>query len=222
MPGLGDAEMERVRHLVGEHPVGADHRRHVVDLTRDLEVVEVELLEQLDLLDRCGDERLGLCPRCASSCRCSGSEPAFAPMRIGMPFAFAARHDLGRLVGAADVAGVDPHGGDAGVDRLQREHALKWMSAMTGIGERRTICGSASASSFFGTATRTISQPPRRARRSARSSPRRRASSSASSTARRRERRRRWSPRRRVICRSLATRPRLAAASLRRRRSRGR
>ena len=33
------------------------------------------------------------------------------------------------------------------------------MSAITGIGERRTIFGSASASSVFGTATRTISQP---------------------------------------------------------------
>ena len=30
---------------------------------------------------------------------------------------------------------------------------------MTGTGERRTIFGSASASSIFGTATRTISQP---------------------------------------------------------------
>ena len=37
--------------------------------------------------------------------------------------------------------------------------ALKWMSAITGIGERRTICGSASASSVFGTATRTTSHP---------------------------------------------------------------
>ena len=37
--------------------------------------------------------------------------------------------------------------------------ALKWMSAITGIGERRTIFGSAAASSFFGTATRAISQP---------------------------------------------------------------
>ena len=37
--------------------------------------------------------------------------------------------------------------------------ALKWMSAITGIGESRTIFGSASASSDFGTATRTISQP---------------------------------------------------------------
>src|ERR687884_2149743 len=33
------------------------------------------------------------------------------------------------------------------------------MSAMTGIGDRRTIRGSASASSSFGTATRTTSQP---------------------------------------------------------------
>src|SRR4051794_22860925 len=37
--------------------------------------------------------------------------------------------------------------------------ALKWMSAITGIGERRTIFASASASSPFGTATRTSSQP---------------------------------------------------------------
>ena len=37
--------------------------------------------------------------------------------------------------------------------------ALKWMSAITGIGERRTISGSASASSIFGTAQRTTSQP---------------------------------------------------------------
>jgi hypothetical protein len=37
--------------------------------------------------------------------------------------------------------------------------ALKWMSAMTGIGESRTMSGSAFASSRLGTATRTISQP---------------------------------------------------------------
>ena len=37
--------------------------------------------------------------------------------------------------------------------------ALKWMSAITGSGERRTIFGSASASSVFGTATRTSSHP---------------------------------------------------------------
>ena len=37
--------------------------------------------------------------------------------------------------------------------------ALKWMSAITGIGERRTMLRSASASSIFGTAQRTSSQP---------------------------------------------------------------
>ena len=42
---------------------------------------------------------------------------------------------------------------------LSASEALKWMSAITGIGDRRTIFGSAAASSFFGTATRAISQP---------------------------------------------------------------
>src|SRR3954453_22198284 len=37
--------------------------------------------------------------------------------------------------------------------------ALKWMSAITGIGEKRTMRPSASASSVFGTATRTTSHP---------------------------------------------------------------
>ena len=35
---------------------------------------------------------------------------------------------------------------------LSASEALKWMSAITGIGENRTILGSASASSIFGTA----------------------------------------------------------------------
>ena len=42
---------------------------------------------------------------------------------------------------------------------LSASEALKWMSAITGIGEKRTICVSASASSIFGTAQRTTSQP---------------------------------------------------------------
>ena len=37
--------------------------------------------------------------------------------------------------------------------------ALKWMSAITGIGLRRTMRASAFASSIFGTAQRTTSQP---------------------------------------------------------------
>ena len=46
-------------------------------------------------------------------------------MRIGMPAAFAARDDELDLVGAADVAGVDPDGGDALLDRLQRQAGVE-------------------------------------------------------------------------------------------------
>ena len=42
---------------------------------------------------------------------------------------------------------------------LSARLALKWISAMIGTGEKRISRGSASASSSFGTATRTISQP---------------------------------------------------------------
>src|SRR4051794_4389040 len=42
---------------------------------------------------------------------------------------------------------------------LRARLALKWMSAITGIGEKRTMRPSASASSVFGTATRTTSHP---------------------------------------------------------------
>ena len=46
--------------------------------------MEVELLEQLDLLERGLDERLGLVlPR--ELVQVLGSEPEFAPIRIGVP-----------------------------------------------------------------------------------------------------------------------------------------
>ena len=47
-------------------------------------------------------------PGAARSRRCFGSEPEFTPIRIGTSGALAfARDDLGDLVGAADVAGVE-------------------------------------------------------------------------------------------------------------------
>ena len=81
---LGHAQMERVRHLRGEHSVGADHRRHVRRLDRDLELAVVELLEQLDL-SRAAATSASAWSFCASSCRCFGSEPELAPMRIAIP-----------------------------------------------------------------------------------------------------------------------------------------
>ncbi len=44
---------------VGEHPVGIDHERHARRLHRDLDVVEVDLAEQVELVHRRRDERLG-------------------------------------------------------------------------------------------------------------------------------------------------------------------
>jgi len=58
--------------------------------------------------------------------------------------------DLLDLLGPADVAASIA---------LSASDALKWMSAITGIGEKRTIRRRASASSVFGTAQRTTSQP---------------------------------------------------------------
>ena len=109
---------------VGEHPVGADHRRHVRRLDRDLEVAVVELLEDLDLLERLHDERLGrvLARELLEVLRQRagvGADPhrdARALRRLD---------DLLGLVRAADVAGVDPHRRDAGVDRLERERGVE-------------------------------------------------------------------------------------------------
>ena len=112
VPGLGDAEVERVRHLLGEHPVGADHRRHVARLDRDLEVVEVEPLEQPHLLERRLDERLGLVllrelVEVLRQRAGVGADPHRDPGLLrGLD-------DELDLVGAADVAGVDADGGDA-------------------------------------------------------------------------------------------------------------
>ena len=57
--GLGDAEVQRPVAALGEQLVGLHHHDRVVVLDRDLEVVEVVLLEQRRLPDGRLDERLG-------------------------------------------------------------------------------------------------------------------------------------------------------------------
>src|SRR3954471_13808583 len=78
---------------------------------------------------------------------------------MGMPLALAARTTCSTLSGPPMLPGLMRTAATpASIERSARL-ALKWMSAITGSGESRTIFGSASASSLFGTATRTISQP---------------------------------------------------------------
>src|SRR6266511_640030 len=95
----------------------------------------------------------------ASSCRWSGSEPALAPIRIGMPLAFAAWTTSATLSGPPMLPGLMRTAATSAPIAFSASDALKWMSAITGIGDSRTSLGSAAASSFFGTATRAISQP---------------------------------------------------------------
>ena len=58
VPGLGDAEVERVVDLLREQAVRGDRVRHVRRLDRDLEVLEAEPVHELHVLQRGGHERL--------------------------------------------------------------------------------------------------------------------------------------------------------------------
>ena len=82
-----------------------------------------------------------------------------APIRIGIPAFFAALTTSSTLSGPPMLPGLIRTAATPASIARRASDALKWMSAMTGIGESRTIFFSASASSIFGTAQRTTSQP---------------------------------------------------------------
>ena len=116
-PGLGDAEVQRPVAGLGEQLVGAHHHDRVVVLDRDLEVVEVVLLEQAGLPHGTLDERLGrglavLVEDPLVEAAGVDADPDRGAAVLG------GRGDLLDLVvELADVAGVDADGGAAGVDR---------------------------------------------------------------------------------------------------------
>ena len=198
---LGDAEVERVRHLLGEHPVGADHRRHVARLDGDLEVVEVEALEQAHLLERRLDERLRLVAAGRARRGASAASRSWRRSASGSRPCFAAATTSATLSGPPMLPGLMRTAATPPSIAFSARLALKWMSAMTGTGESRTISRQRLGVLASSAPRRGRSRSRRtRARRSAPSSPRRRASSSASSTARRPARRRRSRRRRREIC----------------------
>ncbi len=95
----------------------------------------------------------------SSSCRCLGSDPEFTPTRRGT-LAARARSTTSRVFSWPPML--------PGLMRTQCAPAsmalrasvwLKWMSAITGIGDSRTILRSASMSWSRGTAQRTRSAP---------------------------------------------------------------
>ena len=116
--------MQRVRDLVGEQPVRADHRRHVARLDRDLEVAVVEALEQAHLFERSLDERLGLVLLCETFEVLRQRAGVRADAHRGS-LGLRRPDDLLDLVRASDVARVDANRGDPRVDRPQREARIE-------------------------------------------------------------------------------------------------
>src|SRR2546423_7545536 len=88
------------------------------------------------------------------------SEPALTPILIGTQAADAARAISATLSSNALMfPGLTRTAAQPASIAANTYLGWKWMSAMTGICDLRAICGSASASSWEGTATRTIWQP---------------------------------------------------------------
>src|SRR6476661_4517907 len=121
--GLGDTEVQRPVAALGEQLVGADHDDGVVVLDRDLEVVEVVLLEEAGLPDGRLDERLG------RGLAVLGQQPPVQTAGVDAD-ADGDAGVLGRagdlldlVVELADVPGVDAHARTARVDG--REDVLR-------------------------------------------------------------------------------------------------
>src|SRR5262249_29932218 len=88
------------------------------------------------------------------------SEPALTPMRSDTPASAAARAISPTLSSNALILpGFTRTAAQPASIAAKTYFGWKWMSAMTGIWECLAISGSASASSWLGTATRTMSQP---------------------------------------------------------------
>src|ERR1041384_1285958 len=95
----------------------------------------------------------------SSSCRCFGSEPELTPIRIGTPFSFALTATSATFSRPPMLPGLRRMQWAPASIALRARVWLKWMSAITGIGDSSTIVFSASTSSSRGTAQRTRSAP---------------------------------------------------------------
>ena len=122
--GLRNAEVKWIRHSRREHSIGADHCRDMRRLDRDLEVSIIQLLEELDLLERGSDERFGLVLLCETG-EVLGKGAGVRSDSHGHPGLLRCPHDQLDLVGAADVAGVDPHRCHTCVDRAQSARRIE-------------------------------------------------------------------------------------------------
>ena len=124
VPGLGDAEVQRVRDLLAQQAVRGDRVGHVRRLDRDLEVGELEALHQLDELHAGGHQRLDgvLALELVQVLGQRAGVDADPHRRAGRARLVG---DLGDLLGPADVARVQADAVRTGVDRLQRQRVVE-------------------------------------------------------------------------------------------------
>jgi hypothetical protein len=116
-PGLGDAQVQRAVDGLGQLVVGGDGHERVGRLHRDLELVEVVVLQDAGVVQGALDHRLGA--------RLAVLLQQFALQGAGIDAdAHRAAVVAGRLdhftdaVGGADIARIDPQAGGAGLGRL--------------------------------------------------------------------------------------------------------
>ena len=107
-----------------QQPVGGDRVGHAGRLHRDLEVLELEAMHELDPLGRGADERLDGVGELEVA-QVLGQRARVDADAQRRPVALGDLDDLGRLLGAADVAGVDAHAVRAGLDRLDRQRVVE-------------------------------------------------------------------------------------------------
>ena len=121
--GLGDTEVQRVVGGLRELAVGLDHQRDAGGLDRDLDEVEVDLLEVGQLEQRRLDHRLGrdatvLLVQAVVERAAVDADPDRDAAVAGL-----GRHRLD-VLGPADVAGVEAEAVHAGLERGQGHPVL--------------------------------------------------------------------------------------------------
>ena len=157
--GLGDAEMQRVVARLGQLLIGGDGQEHVGRLHGDLELEEVVVLEDLGVVERALDHRLGA--------GLAVFLEQVALQRAGIDAdAHRAAVILGRLdhlahpLGRADIAGIDAQAGGAALGRLDGALVVEMdVGDDRHLRPARTMSFSASVDSSSGQETRTMSAP---------------------------------------------------------------
>ncbi len=111
--------MERAIDRLGKLLIGGHREELVGRLHRDLVFVKIMILQDLDMIERTFDQRFraGLAiffQQILFETAGIDADPDRAAVRLGRP------HHFSHAFGRADIAGVDPKAGRAGISRLER------------------------------------------------------------------------------------------------------